>query len=56
MLQLKTSHLLRVYEGEFHPLGMVALEACEGCAGWLRDGLNDNGGPTGVERVPEFNV
>jgi hypothetical protein len=56
MQQLKTPHLLRVYEGEFHPLGMVALEAYEGCADWLRDRLNGDGGTTGVERVPEFKL
>jgi dienelactone hydrolase len=56
MQQLKTPHLLRVYEGEFHPLGMVALEAYEGCADWLRDRLNGDGGPTSVERIPEFKL
>jgi hypothetical protein len=30
MQDLKTSRLLRVYEGEFHPKGVLALETYEG--------------------------
>jgi hypothetical protein len=31
---------MRIYEGEFHPLGGVALEAYEAAADWLRDRLD----------------
>lgn len=55
MTEMTVPHALRIYEGEFHPLGRVALEAYEGVADWIGDQLSGGAAdlPT-IERVPEF--
>ena len=53
LTKAKAPYEMRIYEGEFHPLGGVAVQAYELSADWLRDRLDGKTAvPKLVHRIP----